>query len=58
MENFNHVCKEMEKMNKEYLKHENKIYLETMEESWVNIITNGKLSFNNFSYLSAFEINF
>ena len=41
-----------------YLEHENESYFRVMEDSWVKIITKGKISFNDFSYLSAFDLKF
>ena len=58
METFKDLCDEMEEINRNYLKNENKEYLEAMEESWMKLITNGRINFNDFSFLSAFEIEF
>ena len=58
METFNHVCEEIENLNEKYLEHENESYFQAMEDSWMKIITKGKISFNDFSYLSAFDLKF
>ena len=57
METFNHVCEEIENLNEKYLEHENESYFQAMEDSWMKIITKGKI-FNDFSYLSAFDLKF
>ena len=58
MDNFNKVSIEINSLIDNYIQNENRIYLQTMEDSWIKLIQKGKISFNDFSYLSAFDINF
>ena len=58
MENYFKVSEEINSLVNNYIQNEDKAYFDTMEDSWTNLIKKGKISFNDFSYLSAFDINF
>ena len=58
MNNLNNISEEITALINCYLENENKIYFQTMEDSWTQLILNEKISFNDFSYLSAFDIKF
>ena len=58
MENFDKVSEDISIQIEMYIQNENMIYFESMEKSWVKLLKRGKVSFHDFSYLSAFDIKF
>ena len=56
MENFNHVCEEIENLNEKYLEHENESYFRAMEDSRVKIKLSEKKFENNYRCLRIHKL--